>query len=261
MTNAFRVASSAVLCTAAICAIGIAPASAQVIDVLKYEVPAQVTLNEPVIAKVTVNNDTRDPILIQFGWDYVQYVVFTVVDPQGVEKTIVPKGPAGISVGSSPLVKPHEADVHSLLLSQWIDFAHVGTYQVTITFTGVIRTAGAAAVTAHRSTTMPVIVLPRDEVALKKACDGLLHTVTGSNVFAVWQEALFALATVHDPAAVPFLAKAVDNKPAGARLAIQAIEQIGGADATSALTVLSKNTNVATAALAAASLHRLTGRS
>ena len=201
---------------------------------------------------MTLRNELNEPIHVDFGSSAIEFMTLNLVDPHGVKTTGKPKEPGDLSPVWRDDVEAFRTVRHAIVLSRWLDFSEVGTYQLTVDFSGSVRATSSSVVPMNRSVSFRISVLPGDEAALTATCRNLLSEAL-SPAPLIYLDAIDALTTVRDPVAIPALVQVAEY---GRRVSqtIEAIRLIGGAEAKDALRRLSGSPNVQVAAMA---LHAL----
>jgi hypothetical protein len=233
----------------------------QVRETMSYLLPAQLTVREPVILDVTVRNDLTETIAVDFGTGGVSEFNFGIQKPDGSRTPIhltttrppgelswfEPVGPISIQSGTSVS--------RSIVLSEVADFSQIGSYEVTIRFGGSVRTLSNGSVNVLREVRHTLHVLPRNEDALRHACDELAREAKDPD--AVHRgRAVAALASIGDAIVIPYLLEVARSDPFASR-EVDALVRLGGPDARRALEELSKSSNGWTASAAQSGLKRI----
>ena len=217
-----------------------------------YELPAETSLHEPIVAELAVLNGLSEKIEIDLGWGGVGNFECRVTRADGSATTFRPQRPPGLVMLGQETLQPMQRLRHAILLSQWCEMPGEGAYDVSIRFVGRIRTASGRSVTVDQEAPYAIKVTPRDASRLRATLESLLHTAL-SPTSADWAVAGAAIAATNDPIVVPYLVRLGSDPRLGAT-AVRGLARIDSVDARSALQDLSRNSNEETAALAKAVL-------
>jgi hypothetical protein len=211
-------------------------------DILLFNVPQEVTLHEPIVMAVVVDNQTSKAIMVDPGADCVSNLVFELAPALGARQTVRPFLGEGAHSLCGMEVRPGARESHSVVLNQWLGFGEPGLFSLTIRFGGPARNSDGSPLEIARSVTQRIRVLPRDEAVLQTTYERLARTAIVSQRTAEWTLAARALAYAGDVLAVPHLQRVAEanRAPAGA---ICGIVRIGGPDARRALESLASNPN------------------
>ncbi|MEZ5320446.1 MAG: HEAT repeat domain-containing protein [Vicinamibacterales bacterium] len=242
--------------------------NAQTNEVISYILPAEVTQHQPVLLDLALRNQLDRPLTIELGAGEVARFEFRLQPPSGslvVSRPTTTRRPGYSewfeSAGHHELA-PGRSDSVWILLSQFLDFDSVGTYELTIRFNGEVTpiAALAPAMQLTRTTVRQIRVLPRDEDALRRYCASLVAE-SRSPMVTTSGRALTALAHVQDPVAVPYLLEAaevaVGPPEVAATVEIEALVRIGGEEARRALELLARSSNPWTVRMAQEALKRI----
>jgi hypothetical protein len=153
-------------------------------------------------------------------------------------------------------IDPHTTGSRTVVLNQWIDFSKTGTYEVTTTFSGPVRTSAGTALAVDRVFRQRITILPRDQVSLRDTCDRLLKVYESQSEGFASYDALQGLTHTIDPVAVPYLLRAAEGRRF-ADQSISALAKIGGPEARSALETLSRHSDGMVALLARQALRTI----
>lgn len=215
---------------------------------IAFTAPATVSLHEPVIVQMTIQNTTGGPIEIDYGADRLEHVRVEHTSPAGAQDTT-----------PLTLYDPNQAEVlqevildrrldtgatyaQDVLLSKNFDFSALGTHRVSIEFRGAIADAshGLADVTGRQATLL-IDVQARDETRLRRACAALADQMLHGRTLDERVPAT-ALAYVADPVAQPFLLQLIEARRQTSR-AVRGLARIGTPDARDALVQLTSSTD------------------
>ena len=199
-----RTAISVLLCFEMFQRIGGAQSSAVAFS---YETPNSITLHEPVVATVTIENRSSHTVRIDLGDHHVGQFEFTLKSPDGHTTSARPQTKEGLSGGDVVSIEAGQRASESIVLNEWLRFAEPGTSQeLRIRFLGNTTTVADDT----RLFVTSLRVLPRDAAQLKSRCESLAAVVMQARRVADQNGALQQLAFVDDPIAVPYLRAAAE---------------------------------------------------
>jgi len=202
--------------------------------VLRYESPVDITVGEPVIVELTVDNQREDAIRVDLGFNRTENFVVTVKGPAGRPHTaalLQSPLPDRAGRGGRVLVSPSQTFSHQLVLNQWFRFDQAGIYVVEIRLKTGITTAAGIPIDVPTPGHFTIDVRPRNEWALKATCERLAQTVIETADVAQRLDAARALSYVADPVAVSYIASVIASTDAVDSLLIPALARIGGSEA------------------------------
>jgi hypothetical protein len=229
------------------------PVLAVVPEVFSVRVPKQVTLHEPVVIEVHVNNELGDRLDVDLGLSNVRSFAISIMKPDGLTAAVRLLGRDGFQNGGRYRLAPGERLEKWIVLDEWTQLDQVGKYRVTIQFNGVLRTVKGNVPGVSKPLVSVVEVLPRDEEKLRATC---VLLASRSLSTAGGEDAAVALSHVTDPVAVPYLVQSAEGSffP---QHQIEGLVRIGGPEARAALERLARGPNVMTADSAKSALQRI----
>lgn len=187
-----------------------AAAAADAVTVSILRAPS-VTLHEPVIVTLTIENRLAEPVTIDLGADRKANYRFLLTGSKGTPRAGRPffKGVDYISIPGRITVQPGQRYVQELLLNEWFDFEEPGVFTLEMRVDSPLRTESGVTLEPFVVTT-PVEILPRDESVLRATLDRLVKAATSPG--AERHEGAFALmAAISDPIAVPYLSEVLKD--------------------------------------------------
>ncbi|HEU4390164.1 MAG TPA: hypothetical protein VFV34_20350 [Blastocatellia bacterium] len=198
-----------------------------------YEGPGRVVLGEPVVVRVTITNESSEAVT--FTDRARNDFSVAITSPDGSEPNAKFEAYNGISPMRRVTLEAGQTYLRRVLLNYWFDFDQPGTYQIRIGLRDP-RTLKELLVLKPAESQIPIEVLPRDEKALQRTCGELVSQITDSTRVPDerWQAAL-ELSFVKDPAAVPYLVRALKEDLPRASFALRGLEKVGNEEAVSAL--------------------------
>lgn len=180
-------------------------------DVLSvsFKAPAQLTLHEPVLAELAIDNPAERPVVIDLGLGRTQFITVTVTLPDG--SVVSPR--LGLRDGLHRLGKTEipakSRYTQQLLLTEWLAFDTPGVYQIELGLAlpkGVpVQSALAAPLAATR---FELTIGPRDANVLRARCGALASIMAVSQNAEERINAGRALTSMIDEAVVPCLKRA-----------------------------------------------------
>jgi hypothetical protein len=245
------------LCSLAISVAGTAVSSAEPMQgqvTLSTMVDEAVTLNEPVVFKYVVTNESDRPVSMDFGFDRIGVFDLEAIGPDGRWQAGREKIREGGSRTETFSVSARSTYSQTAVLNEWLDFSKIGSYAVTVKFRGRLQQSASGGFAGQQIREFAVQVLPRDEPRLRATCEALLARASACCTQDS-SDAIEQLGSVHDVVAVPYLEAAL----ASARTSrySDVLVEIGGSEARRALERLSLNSTDWVAANAKAALKRV----
>ena len=229
---------------------------------ISFDFPQQrLTLHEPVILTFKVTNNTAGAIRLFLGEDRKAGFSFTLTRPDGKTVKLPLYRPEGLSVSGTLSVQPSESYFQNLLLNEWYDFASLGIYELDARLVQPIRSNDGTIYGEDAGFRARIEIMPRDELALAKACDALASTVEGAASYSQAAEAALALSYVRDPAAVPYLRRVLKAQGMVNNIAIKGLEEIANQSAVQVLIEGLQMEYADTAALSRSALDRIRNQS
>jgi hypothetical protein len=202
-----------------------------------YEIQSSVTLHEPVVVIFSVHNGLPAPITLNLGADNQQYFQFSLVTPEHrvLQNSWHPRGIDVLTSGSGTIsLEPGQDYRQPILLSKLFSFETTGTYVLTSQLSTNIDVSDDGALPPLKKTAQ-LQITSRDRDRLDKICAQLAaEAESAGNVEAAHSPTL-ALSYIHDPVAVPYLARLVYRHTLEYDLAISGLERIANDDAVEAL--------------------------
>lgn len=202
------------------------------------------TLGEPIILMFEVVNPFATPATLNLGYAREGGFMFTLELPDGSgiqlpRRRFRGEGPVLMSRFS---LKSQEVYTQQLILNDWYEFKQPGRYRLISTI------LSSKAKRSNTNITCEDLVLefeigPSDVQSLENVCAELLESIRQNiSNFGKASDAAHALANVRNPAAVPFLEKAIIVNPAIDSFMITGLEAIGDTQAIRVLiSMLSRN--------------------
>lgn len=174
---------------------------------------SRVTLHEPVIVELTVENKLSDTIKFQLGFNRKANFRLNVLEPGHAR--VLPPGlkEGGFGRLGDISVGPSETFKQNVLLNEWYEFPQVGTYQIQLKLVDLALNAddGTLLFNEVSSTVMHLEVQPRDPKRLAAVCKSLAESTGIGGVYAKQIDDAMALSYVVDPVAIPYLIELTRN--------------------------------------------------
>jgi hypothetical protein len=228
---------------------------AQPTPAIQFHLPDRLTLREPVVFDFAVINDLAEPISVDMGWNRIGHFAFDVRKPDGLVVSARPEPRGGVSRLSRVTVDARQRYEHWLVLNEWLTFDQIGTYQLTIRFSGTLTNSAGRRISVNPMS-HSFEVFDRDEQALRNRCAALVREAIHSDGLPEEQRAATALSFVEDPVAIPYLAELVNNDRS-LQTALDGLLRIGGPLARKIVEQVAADVNPAKAILGKAALARI----
>lgn len=230
-------------------------ATAQSPLAVTYEVPPALTLHEPVIVTVTLQNLLGEPIKLDLGWNRKIGFVITVRDPGGqvVRPTITP---SGVGRAGRIELEPNGEYSQPLVLNDWLPFDRSGLYHVEILLVGPIRTLSGRVVDGPRADGLNIQIGARNETLLQQSYQRLADAFMNSAGGVEQYQAAQVLKYLNDPVGVPILRTVLDATSSADPLILEALRKIGTPESLGVLQDMTKSNMEDRAALARNALER-----
>jgi hypothetical protein len=214
----------------------------------------RITQHEPVIADIAVDNPSLFPVQFDPGYN-MQQISLHVVDQSGRRlEAAAPPDREGMKFSNAVQVGPGTTHVIPILLNRWFDPEAVGNYSIDLAIR--LPRSGSNGEISYSRSKLELTVLPEDKKSLESACIGLLARIENSHSAYDAIIGAEALASVEDPAAVPFVAEAMKKREFTAMM-VGALARIRTDEAISALVTASRSSDDETRGLARAALAAL----
>jgi PBS lyase HEAT-like repeat len=202
-------------------------------------------------------------VTLTLGSGETQFFRFSLRDPNGRAFQNLRSPGENVSIvtfGSGKATIAPGADYRQeILVSQWFTFESAGSYILTTELMSPAEIPNGAILAVPGGTAW-LEVRPRDAAQLNKTCAALADRVIGSLSVEKWQFPARALASIEDPVAVPYLARALTTNKGTENIIVPALERIGDDQAVEVLLSALTNHSGEVAELARQSLMRLRTR-
>lgn len=234
---------------------------------VSYSLDSPITLHEPAIVQVTIQNVSSHGITIDLGWRDVAAFLFRVSTPEGNHVDIPPqdyrRGDIVMS-GVAKYLKPQGKFSERIILNEWDipeglaqpsanligrgTFNVPGNYQIAAKL--AVPTTGKEPSNPWISeddhpkievaeTVLNLTILPRNEIVLKQRCENLIRRLRVAHRYDESYPIAKELSYVNDPAAISYLVMLV--KETEELLAIEGLTRIGTDEAWEAMIEVTKS--------------------
>lgn len=219
---------------------------------------ASIVVGEPLQISFTLHNNSSEDLTADFGADRKEAITVLAHLPDGTEKIghVLPHG--GLSRIGKIRLRPGESYSQALIIDEWVNLSATGTYTISIRLNTSIASGDDSFIIAP--TTITATVLQRSEGALTRFCADSLNRMLSAASYQQALDAAEVLSRVHDPAAIPYLKKAFENRYRLDALFAQALEAIGSDEATQALADVAQAGRTSEPDVVNASLRRMAAR-
>lgn len=227
-----------------------------------FEMPSDHILHQPVIAMMTVTNQSSVPAQVDLGWNRVGNIHLEVRRRDG-SVSVAPRrrSSGGLSRAGRITIEPGQAYRQQVVLNEWLSFDTPGRYQLALGLESGVNAAGQVAWVAA-PVRFDLVVSDRDENRLREIFHVLAEQATGAADAVARADAVQALASVDDPIAVPYLEDVfrATNSIGVDSLVVDSLLRIGTPEAQAALFELASSPDRHRAALGSDALNRFTKR-
>lgn len=168
----------------------------------------RVVLNQPIILRQSISNNSADSVQIDLGPAFKQDISFKIGFPDGREETVSLPPRDGLALLGRIRLETGESFEQRLVLNEWVNLTMIGRYSVQ----GILNKAGP-----NRSVPLiPVVHSPTISFMLEKEDAGHLQAISAwlisdiedSKTGTEASTAALALAYVENDVALPYLVKA-----------------------------------------------------
>lgn len=192
----------------------------------------EVSLHEPVVARVVLMNSTVVSVPVDFGADFVEEFRITVRGPDGQRRAVPPLRRVGLAPGGEVTIAGNSNYATRLVLNEWCQFDIPGEYTLELSLPGV-SDVGIIRVT----------ILPRDAQRLGSVYEKLAQEALDAQSFDDARIYAVALSFAFAPEAAPHLRRIAETRDGLASVALRGLERIGDRSAVTALEILSHSPN------------------
>lgn len=214
----------------------------------------QSTITQGMSIPVTLTLIASEPMAINLGENRTGAIQFVVRGPDNLVKSVsvpLPTG-SGIRLHGSFQLEANRTYEQSMLLEA-SSFAEPGIYDITVN----IKQDGNPIFTFSNGNQVQVTVNPYSAANLRNSCSELEDKLSNASDAGRKIVLSNALATIHNPIALPFLVDSIDHVRGFDYQLIRGIEHISSPDAVAAISKMLHSANEETATAARSSLIRL----
>ena len=175
-------------------------------------VESKLTLHEPVLLRVTVQNTADTVAELNFGHSFIKGLSVRLTDAAGKLAGIPMPEPTGLGEAGIARIAPGAVYIRDFVVDNWYSFDHPGKYQIGVTLKNPILLGGLSLAPPLESF-HTLAIEEFDEAQLRRTCEVLFARVSlpltsAANLDDAWQ-AMGALIQIHHPIAIEFLAKSL----------------------------------------------------
>lgn len=226
--------------------LGREPCYAEPLPIVSWQLPdSRITLHEPVMLRLLVQNYSSDPAILDLGANFKQGLLVTIITPG---EAVLPRPtwePDGLHDLGRVRIEPGASYTREFAMDEWYDFDSPGQYGIRASLRFPI-TIGNRSFTPTGDTFQTITIEARDEAALRRRCEALAariaNTIVDPNTFVEpnavedVERAALVLRYVRDPVAVPYLVRTLTSPFLGAQgSAILALGKFSTPEAVDAL--------------------------
>lgn len=188
---------------------------------ISFNLVSPITLHEPVAVDVTIKNQVPYTISIDLGGTYKTFFHFKTITPDGKQIDITNENKAMVGSWYSIHLKPDQAYSQRLILDALYSFDQTGNYSMIASAkvpvaegevdTPYLLEKNRWAQVATKEAELSLVILPRNEAALRKRCEALSAKVLeaeGWVPLSVAEE----LSYVTDPIAIPYISRLIEKQ-------------------------------------------------
>lgn len=226
-------------------------------DAISFTMPASLSLHEPIVAVLAIENTRNEPIQVDLGDDHTGNLRVTLRQGSAAPAPSQKLPTGGIVRGGEISIAPGERHQERLVLDDWFVFDRPGAYEVDIRLTTPIRTASGAPVSSPPGAALRFELLPRSEAVLRDTCARLTNILlTSANVGDVHQAAR-ELSAVRDPIAVAYVGQVLDATDRVDSILVRGLVRVPGPEARALAERLTRASSTERAAWARYTLSHL----
>jgi len=202
-------------------------------------VKTDLTVNEPVLLKFSIENRLPDALTVRVGADRGGCCSFQakITRPDGraeVAAPAVPMDGGAVSFGSRE-IEPFSTYSTVLLANKWFDFDIPGRYILDVDNVSLLVDTTAPKSPYPTDGHLVIEIGPRDPGRLQRICADLEERLMNLDFATDAIEAEDALTHVIDPVAVPYIARLLQAKEGMTSILVEGLARIGDSVAVDAL--------------------------
>ena len=211
---------------------GVAQTTSGAISV-QLERPA-VSLGEPVLMQVRVDNRASVPLDLDLGGDGTENILISIVGPDGKTRRKPPTiRKEGIVFFGKVHLESGGSYAQTVVLNQWFQFEETGRYEIKIALQSSLRIAGKSIPAGDFVLRLEISSENPSELAA--ACSQLVSRIHAEGSAQDSLSAALALSFVHDSIVVPYWAQVLEQPGFAHDTAISSLADIGNSQAVAAL--------------------------
>ncbi len=251
----FRIAGIALIILALSAGMATAQTETRYVDI-SFSLISPITLHEPVAVDVAIKNLASFPISIDLGPLDKWFFHFLTITPAGKQVDITNEGHPIDGFWHSIYLIPNQTHTQRLLLDELYSFDEPGNYSMAAS-AKVPVTAGKVdkpypiekdkwLQVAIAETRLNLVILPRDETALRIRCEALSKRLQEAHGYAEILPIAQQLSYVRDPIAIPYISQLIDKQEEWS--ALQGLRRINTEKAWEAMIPITKSRHDASTA-------------
>lgn len=222
--------------------------------------PRRLTLHEPVLLTLSIENSSLDPVHVDLGRDRKEGLLVNIRPLSGTEVALTWLRRSGFHRGGVFDIGPGQKYSQSYVLNEGYNFNAVGSYEIEVKLARPLTLNGQD-IEGGKVFRGVIEIVERNESALGRRCEEIFAKADDPSSYERAAEAALALSYVEDPVAVPYLQRLLAPNTLVAPIAISGLERIGTPEAVRALGSVLHMTENNTSVLAKAALLHMEGES
>lgn len=214
----------------------VSPRAAQT-EIMSYSTAATVSLHEPVVISLIINNVMSETLTIDLGLHRKGAFQIVVTSPDGERLSLSPlaKVREGIAGPTSVTLEPGQSFKQLLVVNEWYEFSKPGKYRIEVELSNSPQTQAGSIVSVARKFRATVQVVARDLERLRGVCESLMRQVLSSKSYQEAAETADVLSYVEDPVAVHYLRSVLESNKMVEGYCIAGLRRIGNIEAAQVL--------------------------
>jgi hypothetical protein len=193
-----------------------------------------VSLGEPVLMQVRIDNRASVPLDLDLGGDGTENILISIVGPDGKTRHKPPtiRKDDIIFFGNVHL-ESGGSYAQTVVLNQWFQFEETGRYEIKIALQSPLRIAGKSIPAGDF--VLPLEISPGNPSQLASACSQLVSRIHAEGSAQDSLSAALALSFVHDSIVVPYWAQVLERPGSAHDTAISSLANLGNSEAVAVL--------------------------
>jgi hypothetical protein len=228
-------------------------------DAVSFSMPASLTLHEPIVAVLAIENTQNEPIQVDLGDDRTENLRVTLKQGTALPAPSLRLPTGGIVRSGEISIAPGARYQQRLILDHWFVFERPGAYDVDVRLTTPVRTASGAPVGSPAGTaaSLRFEILPRSEAILRDTCARLTNTLVTAADTNDLHQAARELSAVRDPIAVGYIGQVLEATDRVDFILVRGLARVGGPEAKALAERLAGASSLERAAMARFALSTL----